>query len=176
MKKREPYKTRLEMAKMHDKYLSRLDVAMDGERYVEASWLCYAIFEQRIDRIIRKHIHKCPKSKRTDNMPPVSISTKIDCLQRLTKQRYGPYADFDKSLLKEIKKWCDSRNELIHGLVSLEHYKQYDTEFAQLAKCGVPLVQRLYQQATLVREWCRGNSFTKFPESNCKCKYKCIKA
>ena len=45
MKGREAYTVRAEMALMHDDFLSRLDRTMKKKQYVEASWLCYAIFE-----------------------------------------------------------------------------------------------------------------------------------
>lgn len=46
MKQRESYEIRLEMARMHDTYIEDLHEAMKEARYVEASWLCYAIIEQ----------------------------------------------------------------------------------------------------------------------------------
>lgn len=175
MKQKESYSVRLEMAHMHDSFLERLESAMEEDQYVEASWLCYAIFEQRIARIISKHILKCPKGKRGENEKPVGIATKILCLKKLTKLEYGPYRDFDGELLNKIDKWCKKRNTLIHGLVSLEHYKKYDTEFRELASTGVPLVKQLYQEASKIREWCRDdNSFEKFPEIKCRCEHRCI--
>ena len=113
---------------------------MAKKQYTEASWLCYAIFEQRIGRIVEKHIKKCQKGRRSKNEKPVSITTKLVCLKKLCKQKYGPYADFDKGLLDEIGVWCKQRNDLIHGLISLEHYKKYDKEFKNLATSGAPLV------------------------------------
>ena len=175
MKTMESYEVRLEMAHMHESYIERLHKAIGKAQYVEVSWLCYAIFEQRIARIMSKHISKCPKGKRSLKDHPVSISTKILCLQKLTKLKYGPYQNFDPNLLKEINSWCKKRNDLIHGLVSLEHYKKYDMEFKELATSGVPLVEKLYQEATKVRDWCRDdNSFDKFPEIKCRCGHRCV--
>lgn len=154
MKEKDSYTMRLEMAHMHDDFLARLDKAMENKEYVEASWLCYAIFEQRIARMMEKHITKCPKQKRQDNKSPVGISTKLLCLQKLCKIEYGAYVDVDRNVLKEIADWCKSRNQLVHGLVSLEHYKKYDTEFKSLAEAGAPLVKKLYSEASKVREWC----------------------
>lgn len=175
MKPMESYEVRLEMAQMHDDFLERLDKAMKRKQYIEASWLCYAIFEQRITRIIEKHISQCPKAKRGKNENPVGIATRILCLQKLVKQQYGPYANFDKELLKKIFAWCKRRNDLIHGLVSLEHYKKYDREFRALAESGEPLVKQLYAEAGKVREWCRAdNQFEKFPDFKCRCGHRCI--
>ncbi len=173
--RKESYETRCEMAVMHDKFLDNLTSAMAKKQYTEASWLCYAIFEQRIGRIVEKHIKKCQKGRRSKNEKPVSITTKLVCLKKLCKQKYGPYADFDKGLLDEIGVWCKQRNDLIHGLISLEHYKKYDKEFKNLATSGAPLVERLYTEATKVREWCRkDNQFEKFPNMKCQCGHRCI--
>lgn len=173
--RKETLEVRREMAEMHDKFLDNLETAMKKKQYIEASWLCYAIFEQRIERIIEKHVKKCPKGKRQKEEKPVSISTKLLCLKKLCKQKYGPYADFDKILLTDIKSWCNLRNDLIHGLVSLEHYRKYDKEFKELALSGEPLVKRLYKEATKVREWCReGHQLGKFPEMKCRCGHRCV--
>lgn len=176
MKQKESYLLRCEMAEMHDKFLDNLKSAMEEAQYIEASWLCYAIFEQRIGRIIEKHLVKCPKGRRGRKEKPVSISTKLLCLEKLCKLKYGPYAEFDKKLLTDISVWCRQRNTLIHGLVSLEHYKKYDKEFENLALSGAPLVAQLYKEATKVCEWCRdkNHQFEKFPEIQCRCKHRCI--
>lgn len=175
MKERDSYEVRLEMAHMHDDFLNRLEDAMTKEQYVEASWLCYAIFEQRIERIICKHISKCPKGRRGKDDKPVGIATKILCLKKLTKLKYGPYKNFSRELLNKMDDWCKMRNTLIHGLVSLEHYRRYDKEFKSLATSGYPLVHELYKEASKVREWCReDNSFDTFPTIKCRCSRRCI--
>ena len=176
MKKEEPYELRLKMANMHDTFLEDLENAMKDENYIEASWLCYALIEQRITRMIEKHINKCPKKKRTKDKGPVGISTKIECLKKLTKIGYGAYKDVDKKLLNDLANWIKDRNKLMHGLVSIEHYKKYEKEFESLAKRGQPLVKQLYEEAKKVREWCRAdNYFGKFPDITCRCnKYRCI--
>ena len=50
-----------------------------------------------------------------------------------------------------------------------------DMEFKELATSGVPLGEKLYQEATKVRDWCRDdNSFDKFPEIKCRCGHRCV--
>lgn len=135
----------------------------------------YAIFEQRITGIIEKHISKCPKGKRGKNERPVGINTKFICLKKLTKQKYGPFEAFDGKLLNKVSDWCKKRNELIHDLVRLDRYKEYDREFKELAESGVPLVNEMYKAATEVREWYRsGHTLGRFPEIKCKCSRRCI--
>lgn len=123
MKQEEDFAVRLEMAEMHDQFLEHLESAMKKKQYIEASWLCYAIFEQRTERIIKKHNLKCPKGRRVKDEKPMGIATKLSCLKKLCKLKYFPHAKFDDKLLGEINTWYKQRNNLIHGLVSLFHYK-----------------------------------------------------
>lgn len=173
--KKESYEYRCQMAEMHDEFKKRLEDALAQEQYVEATWLCYAIFEQRTQRLIEKHIAKCPKQKRSSDAPPVSISTKILCIKKLSKIGYGAYSGFDRKLLTEIIIWCKERNRLVHSLLRVDTYRSYDKDFKALACEGELLVNCLYEEATKVRNWCYSNNqFGKFPEIKCKCTNRCI--
>ncbi len=143
---------------------------------MEAPWLCYAIFEQRIRRIVEKYISKCHKQRHSHKDSPTSISIKLGCISKLNKVQYGPFSEFEKKLIKEIKRWRKKRIELVHGYVSIDLYKRYDKEFEVLAKLCAPLVRRLYDEATKVREWYRdeGHHVGKFLEIKCRCERHCI--
>lgn len=175
MKPNESRTVRDEMVSMHNEYIDRLEKAMESKSYVEASWLCYSLFEQRIKRLILKHISVCPKAKKKKGKD-ATISTRIACLQELVASQYGGYKDFAPDLLPSISKWCDRRNDLVHGLVSLEHYKEYDKEFKALAEDGEPLVKSLYAESTRFRKWWYSNrELPAFPKFSCKCqKYRCL--
>ena len=56
------------------------------------------------------------------------------------------------SLLEDISSWCDDRNTLVHDLVNLHEYKKFDADFEMLAKCDVPLVNRIYGESTKFRQ------------------------
>lgn len=176
MRPKESYEVRQEMVKMHDRYLENLYEAIRNEEYVEAVWLCYAIIEQRVSRLIMKHIDMCPMKKREKDAPPVSISTRIHCIEKLIENKYGGYAQMDWTLFDDMKKWCDRRNTLVHGLVSLEHYKKYDEEFKMLAKDGVPIIKKLYEESNEYRKWYyASDKLDEFPRFKCKCtKQRCI--
>lgn len=176
MNAKEEYKVRLEMSKMHEEFIERMSNSYDNNYYVESVWYCYAIFEQRISRLISKYIDKCPLPDCTDDKS-AAISTRITCLEKLIKAKYGSFDSFNSNLLIQIKQWCCDRNELVHGLISLKHYKQYDEEFKELAKRGVPLVFELYDACTDFRNkwYLSDNPINEFPNKNCKCnKRKCI--
>lgn len=178
MKQRESLEIRKEMVEMHEAYLDRLKTAMDTKQFVEATWICYAIYEQRINRIIEKILPKCPiETPRTSNNS-ASISTRIKCLEKLISKSYGGLAKFDLSLLNDISAWCDDRNRLVHDLVNLDEYNRFDADFETLAKQGVPLVNRIYEEGTKFRQWfVAADSLPDFPTKHkCRCKKEqCIK-
>ena len=62
--KEEPYELRFDIDHINDKFLSDLSTAIKKKEYVKASYLCYTIFEERI---IEKHISKCPNGNRGKN-------------------------------------------------------------------------------------------------------------
>lgn len=176
MKAKEEYAIRLKMAEMHEEFIERMSEAYDNQYYVEAAWYCYAIFEQRISRLITKYIDQCNRPPRKDNKS-VAISTRITCLKTVIQSNYGAYGLIDVALLDRITDWCDKRNILVHGLISLNHYEKYDEEFKNLAEIGVPLVFELYDVCTDFRNaWYNSNEpSTPFPSIKCKCKkQKCI--
>ena len=177
MKAKEEYAVRLQMAGMHEEYIERMSEAYDNKYYVEAVWYVYAIFEQRINRLILKYIDQCNLQPERMNEKTVAISTRIACLKKVIVAKYGAFELFDVDLLNRISKWCAERNELVHGLISLKHYKQYDKEFESLAKTGVPLVFELYDVCTDFRnQWYKDDEPNMdFPVSKCKCNnQKCI--
>lgn len=177
MKAKEEYNIRVEMSKMHEEFIERMSDAYDNGFYVESVWYCYAIFEQRISRLISKYLDRCTLfPERTDDKS-AAISVRIVCLKKLIAANYGAFDQFDPDILDRVMKWCNDRNELVHGLISLKHYKKYDGEFENLAKVGVPLVFELYDACTDLRNrWYECDEPVEdFPISKCKCnKKKCI--
>lgn len=177
MKAKEEYSIRLEMAEMHEEYIERMSEAYDNKYYVETVWYVYAIFEQRISRLVSKYIEKCNLQPDRTDEKTAAISTRIACLKKVINAKYGAFELINIDVLNRISKWCDKRNELVHGLISLKHYKQYDKEFESLAKTGVPLVFELYDECTDFRnQWYEEDETNMdFPVKKCKChKKKCI--
>lgn len=146
----ENYETRWEMAHMIDGLIKRLETAMENESYIEATWLCYAFFEQRVNRMLSKVIKYCPckESKRQDSAP---ISKRIECLKRLIRTKYWIFEGLNPSVLNEILDWNKDRNEMTHHLVYLKNYKQMDDEFKKIAFKGVQLVEKILKLSEAVR-------------------------
>lgn len=177
MKAKESYEIRLQMAKMHDEFIQHMSDAYDRHRYIETCWYCYAIIEQRINRLISKYIDKCMLAKERVDNKSVAISTRIICIKKLITVKYYGFDMFEVDLMDRITAWCDKRNDLVHGLVSLDHYREFDNEFEDLAVKGVPLVFELYEACSDYRDqWYQATEpDSKFPIKNCKCKKKkCI--
>ena len=175
MKPKDSLPIRREMVKMHDEYLAKLNEAMINAKYIEATWLCYAIFEQRIIRILEKVISSCPKKEKIDNKPS-SISVRLSCIINLIEKEYDVFSELDKSVFCGIQKWCKKRNELTHGLISLDHYQNFELEFKRLAEEGQNLVLPLYDASKIIREWHNSvESLPEFPGVTCNRKYKCLK-
>ena len=173
MKSQDSYEDRLKMVEMHDDILKRIDDAIKKKQSIEACWLCYACFENRITRSLEKISEHCSKRNCYKNHN-VGIVTRIECLKRLSKQKYDGTDSFDNQLLGNIKGWCRERNTLVHALVSLNNYSGMDRKFLDLAKIGKPLVEKLYQQTTEFRNrYYEIESLSIFPENaEKKCRLK----
>lgn len=178
MEPKESIDIRREMAEMHDSVLKRIDKASKSKQYIEVCWLCYACFENRVNRVLSKICTGCTKEKRTSKRH-IGITTKLECYVRLIKSKYPPLANENYDLIYTIKGWCKERNDLIHGMVSLERYNDADQKFKTLATRGITLVKRMYSLGKKVRDYYyKTNEIPVFDESvtsSCKLLKKCIK-
>ncbi len=150
MQAKDSYEDRVHMAEMHNDVRKKIETAVESEHYIEACWLCYACFESRITRTLEKVSEKCPNRGCYQNIR-VGIRKKINCLKKLSNQKYLGMERFDKNLFKQIEDWCDERNILVHALVTLENYDDMDEQFIYLSQSGLNLVKELYAQTTTFR-------------------------
>lgn len=179
LKSIEKMEDRLEYVDMHDFFLQRIDDAINGERYIEASWLIYSCMENRFFRTLQKYKKQCKycKGKCKKNKNELAISTKIDCVKRLAENDVTCFSEsFSNDLLESIRKWVKSRNTMMHDLLSLETYQDMDTQFKKSAESGKELLDKLYASCTAFRSkfFAEGYEFV-FPEAameGCSCKPK----
>ncbi len=178
MESKESLEIRTQMAEMHESVIKRINEAYKNKQYIEVCWLCYSCFESRVNRVMEKICSGCSKVERKDNRK-IGISTKLECYVRLIRNGYTPFKEDDEDLLNTVKGWCKERNNLIHGMVSLEYYKGADKNFMGLAKRGKTLVERMYKFGTEVRAYYyEAADIPKFPTAvieKCPLHYKCIK-
>lgn len=175
MKAYENYEDRLKMAEMHDDILAKIKFSYDDESYIETCWLCYACFENRVERIMEKLNCVCSKPTRKSRF--AGITSKLGCLKRLMKLNYEMFDSSEVDLINAIICWCSARNKLTHSLVSLDQYEKSDKDFALLAKSGTELVDRLYKLGTNIRNYYYNtDSFNDIPKEvvdKCRLKSKC---
>lgn len=177
MDPKESLEIRQQMAEMHNSVIKRIDKAYKDKQYIEVCWLCYACFESRVNRVLLKICSGCNKPKRKDKRN-IGITTKLECYVRLIKSHYPPLSKENIDLINTVKGWCKERNDLIHGMVSLEYYNDADKKFESLAKRGKTLVTRMYSLGTDVREYYyQATEIPIFDESvtkSCSLKFKCM--
>ena len=178
MNPKESLEIRMKMAEMHDSVLNRINNAYNNRQFIEVCWLCYACFESRVNRVLLKICPGCTKEPRKDNRR-IGITTKLECYVRLIKGSYPPLIKENVDLINTLKGWCIERNNLIHGMVSLEYYNDADKRFESLAKRGKNLVNKMYTLGADVREYYYSvDEIPMFPEgivTKCSLNYKCIK-
>ena len=129
--------------------------------------------------LIAKYIDKCTIAPERTDDKSAAISIRIACLKKIIKAKYNSFELIDIDILNRISDWCKMRNELVHSLISLKHYRRFDEEFKNLADSGVPLVFELYDVITTFREnwYLSENSIDDFPVKKCMCKKsKCVNA
>ena len=102
--------------------------------------------------LIAKYIDKCTIAPERTDDKSAAISIRIACLKKIIKAKYNSFELIDIDILNRISDWCKMRNELVHSLISLKHYRRFDEEFKNLADSGVPLVFELYDVITTFRE------------------------
>ena len=177
MEPKESLEIRKQMAEMHSSIVERIDDAYSDNRFIEVCWLCYACFENRVNRVLTKICSGCSKPKRK-NKRVVGISTKLECYIRLIHSGYPPLQKENSDLINTVKGWCKERNGLIHGMVSLDCYDNVDKKFKNLAKRGKELVKRMYMLGTDVREYYYATNeipaFAGDVVQKCRLKRKCV--
>lgn len=177
MQSTEAKEQRLKRVDMHDFFSTKIDDAMNAERYIEASWLIYSCFENRYFRTIEKVKGYCKysggKCKKSGN--ELALRTKVKCLQRLAEADCSCLRDnFSDELFEKTLKWVKARNRLMHDLLRLEEYEEMDEKFKASAEEGIALLKQTYEACTGFRAafYAEDYEFV-FPEccmEKCSCK------
>ena len=177
MRSTEKLETRLERVTMHEFFLKRINKAIAGQNYIEASWLVYACLENRYFRTIAKIKEYCKyshgKCRKSGN--ELALRTKIGCLQRLYEAGCPCILNaFDLTLFDETKKWVKERNVLMHNLLRLDGYENIDEQFKEIAIRGSQILDRTYACCTEFRKLYYNKEYEfVFPEEameKCSCK------
>ena len=125
-------KSRPIKAERFDYLVQRSDLAIREEFYLEASWICYAIIEDRIRSVFIKLDGEVKKNDKI-----------YHCIKNINARRNAhPILDeyFPTDLLDRIDNWRIDRNNLMHELVDSE---SESIEFKGIAIAGRALVKEL---------------------------------
>lgn len=182
MKSTESKDSRLQRVEMHQYFLDKINVAMEGENYIEASWLIYSCFENRYFRTVEKIRENCKYCRSKSNCNhsqknELALATKIRCIQRLYENSVRCISEsFDLQTIKDTLAWIKDRNLLMHELLSLEYYQETDAKFKNSAEEGLILLNKTYAHCTEFRKIFYQKEYVFiFPEQameGCPCKPK----
>lgn len=131
--------------------IAKIDQALREQFYLEASWIEYAMFEDRCDSMLEK---SGGKPALNNGRHFISINRKI-CELR-SRGRTHPFlisvTDFD-ALLQELHDWKERRNPIMHSLVEVpKSWSDINNETKLLAEDGRKLLGRVAAAAMSVRK------------------------
>lgn len=129
--------------------ISRIDEALEKSFWLEASWITYAMFEDRCDSLLEKSGGAIPP-------PPhgfVSINKKIKKLKsRATSDPLLSKVSGLFGLLGEVHDWKERRNPIMHNMVELPRdWADINADARKLAEDGRELLGRFSTAAMKVR-------------------------
>lgn len=131
----------------YSKLLERLDQAIDAEYFLEASWIAYAVVEDRT-RSTLKHSGGIPQVGPVNNRREMwKISEKITTIRsRLGAGAHETNlkATVDGAMLDKLSAWTDRRNRLVHKLADeVDDPAGLAAEITGVAKDGKELAREL---------------------------------
>lgn len=133
----------------YEQGIGRIDEALENEFWLEASWIIYAMFEDRCSSLLEKSGGAIPSKNGF-----VSIHRKIEELKaRASKNQFLAQVTELPGLLQEVNDWKKDRNTMMHSLVEMpREWSVIDSETKQLAKQGRNLLGRFSSAAMKVRK------------------------
>ena len=130
--------------------IERIDSALEKEFWLEASWIIYAMFEDRCNSLLDKSGGPIP--------PPstgfVSINKKINVLKdRASNNQFLKQANDLPVLLQELHDWKEARNPTMHSLIEMpREWSVINEEAKKLAQDGRYLLGCFSAAAMRVRK------------------------
>jgi hypothetical protein len=103
--------------KSYQQLLNRLEEAIDSGFFLEASWIAYAVIEDRICSALSKTAGGLPKDKNGNSCQ--MLGAKLKVLEKRMDEDPILCACLEKDdLLKRATHWKDQRNPLMHSMAS----------------------------------------------------------
>lgn len=137
-----PVTDNMEKYRIYKTQMGRLTKAINNEFYLEAIFIEYAVFEDRLESIL-VHAGKFNPTKHD------KISRKLSKLSEMSRNKKGLEKKyFSEELIQDIGNWKEQRNLLIHAL--MKQTPDYE-ELKELALQGRELLRKLDNKARSYR-------------------------
>lgn len=120
--------------------ISKADLALENEFYLEAISICYAIIEERLRSVLMK-----------THFPTLGNKHKVDsCLKKIkiVKKKDSLLAKyFTSELIKKIDDWKEDRNNVMHELA------EEGIDFPKIITCATEGREVLSELAATIMRW-----------------------
>ena len=137
---------------MHKNMFDRCQLAIANAFYLEAIFIEYAAIESRLEVLLGILGAPCNRYLLTEQRNKFNISQRLKCLKRL----FANHAIFGKSKLNsnyftQLKKWLESRNKFVHGLLKNEAEYEKRVLNKTFAENGLKLCRLLYNEVNRIK-------------------------
>lgn len=124
-------------AKHYTALLQKMDAAMAAKYYLEASWIAYAILEDRPVAVLLNTGGATDKNGNAVRM----LGPKITFIRKRRRRDKLLGANFSRSWLDKLTRWKDRRNKLMHAMANATvSFARIELAAKRLAVAGDPLV------------------------------------
>lgn len=157
---------------VHKDFFDKCNFAIENGFYLEAMCMEYASIEGRMTRIMKIFGFPCGLKKECDEMPDISVNQKLGCLKNFLFDKNifkDSYFDSPEEI-KDIKKWIEKRNDIMHHLYSdTEKYPDLLKSSKAIAIEGFKHCRTLYDETNRLKRL-----ISKHPELIKYSKVKCL--
>ena len=139
---------------VHKNFFDRTQFAINNQFYLEAILLEYSAMETRLRVILGLFDMPCSACEDTDITNRIGLQTKLKCFKHCMDENPDFFAKskINRTTLKKMAEWCNSRNRRIHGLYEdTEKYGALMGKNKKLAETGYEYAYMLYNEANRLK-------------------------
>jgi hypothetical protein len=147
--------------KSYQQLLKRLEEAIDAGFFLEASWIAYAVIEDRICSALLK-TGGLPQDKNGKSLQ--MLGSKLNILEKRMDEDPILRSCLEKDeILKRVVCWKNKRNPLMHSMASeAKSWSTFEREAAAVAKEGKDIAWLLANAVSRLRKRKQRQTNTKF--------------
>jgi hypothetical protein len=136
-------------AKHYTALLKKMSAAIAAEYYLEASWIAYAILE---DRLVAVMLGTGGATEKNGNRVRM-LGRKITFVRKRRRRDKLLGANFSKAWLNRLTRWKDQRNKLMHAMANATvSFGRIELAAKRLAIAGDPLVYDACRQTRRLKK------------------------